>query len=74
MFYGFKGDLEAKSHILGKQKAQNAIKHMKHDSYWAPGDVERRKIGEPSKGDWNEGINTYSHTSSKELNHLDSIL
>lgn len=36
MFYGFKGDLEAKSHILGKQKAQNAIKHMEHDSYWAP--------------------------------------
>jgi hypothetical protein len=33
---------------LGKQKAQNAIKHMEHDSYWAPGDVERRKIGEPS--------------------------
>jgi hypothetical protein len=48
MFYGFKCDLEAKSHILGKQKAQNAIKHMEHDSYWAPGDVERRKIGEPS--------------------------
>lgn len=48
MFYGFKGDLEAKSHILGKQKAQNAIKHMEHDSYWAPEDVERRKKGEPS--------------------------
>ena len=48
MFYGLKGDLEAKSHILGKQKAQNAIKHMEHDSYWTPGDVERRKIGESS--------------------------
>ena len=48
MFYGFKGDLEAKSHILGIEKAKNAIKHMEHDFYWAPGDVERRKIGESS--------------------------